>query len=63
MARKRNRNMMSWILFLIGLAGVIIPHVGFLANLAPFSNLNVIAHPILEIISAILILIAYLMKK
>lgn len=45
----------GWILIIIGLLGVFVPHIGFLANMIP--TLDTISHATVEIISGVLILI------
>ncbi len=57
------RNILAWILFLIGFAGVIIPHTGFIASVPIFSNLNQLSHAGFEIFSGILMLVAFAIKK
>ncbi len=56
---KRNRasKVIGWILLILGLAAVFIPHIGFLANLIP--SLDVISHSVLEIAAAVSIIIAF----
>ena len=56
----KNKKTIKNILVILGLAGVFIPHIGFLANLVP--NLNLISHAWLEIVSGLLIAVGYFWK-
>ena len=58
---KLNKNTAK-IVFFLGLAGVLIPHGGFLLNIDLFSNLNVVSHSFAEIVSAGAIYVGYINK-
>lgn len=49
----------GWILVLLGLTAVFLPHIAFLANLIP--SLNIISHSVLEIGAAIMILVGVIL--
>ncbi len=46
--------------FFAGLAGIIIPHIAFLANLIP--TLDVVSHPVFILISSLVTYIGYINK-
>ena len=50
----KNKKFKGWILIIIGLLGVFIPHIGFIAK--TITNLSSISHALLEIVSGIVIL-------
>lgn len=49
----------GWILVLLGVVMVYLPHIAFLADLIP--SLNVISHSVFEIIAATVILVGAIM--
>lgn len=63
MVKTKTKKMIGVWLIVLGLLGVFIPHIGFLANLSIFSNLSIVPHAVLEIISGIFILVGYLISR
>lgn len=48
------------IVFFLGLAGVVVPHIAFLADIIP--TLDMISHPIFELASAFALYLGYINK-
>jgi len=64
MAKNKAKIVIGWILVVLGLSGVFLPHIGFLLKLVP--TLDVISHSVFEIVSGVFILIGAIlinMKK
>ena len=57
----KKRNIWAWTIGGVGLLGVIIPHVSFMAGL--ISSLSSISHATLQLISASFVFIGFLLKN